>query len=145
MHMFSFLTRNREHRLDFPPPTYRTLPRTHYEENFLDLLQKVHTLPKLIQTVWWERYRACSPTPLWRSSVRHDHSHPPVSPVRSGLHLLLVSISCSYTLLHETRADPDLVWDSEVLLHQQNLEITSDRCLILRPSIVQKGGSQSVS
>lgn len=48
--MLSFLTRNREHRLHCHPPTYLKLPGVHCEESFLDLLQRVHTLPKLIQT-----------------------------------------------------------------------------------------------
>lgn len=92
-------------------------------------------------TVQWERYGLAA-LPLF--GIVHGNSHPTVSSVRSGLQLFLVSISCSYIRLSETKADLDLVWDSEVLLHQHDLEISNDHCLILCPSILQKGGSQSL-
>lgn len=58
-------------------------------------------------TVHEERDGTCSPSPLWHSSVRHAHCHPMVLSLGSALHLLLVSVSDSYILLHEKRADSD--------------------------------------
>lgn len=63
--MFSFLTRNSEYKLHFPPPTYLKLPRVPCEESFLNLLQEVRTLPILTQTQFGGKDTGLAALPLF--------------------------------------------------------------------------------